>query len=302
MGFKSLGAKKLHPIDADRMTVGSQIKKLLESGYEVTVGPNGWIIDAWDPTTKKLYDDQGEDIGTRDKTFALPEAFEVRTAVAKTFLPEDKGEFSEGSDSWQALNAGYQVTLDKNGTIIDIWDPETKTTKDILGNDIGTRDVSHGEYREQQYRNPMGTTFFMGDIDKFPEGTDAWNALNAGYEVTVDERYNIIDIWHRESGRLFDVNGNEIGTRLDPYPSDVNIEDTRRQYKKLFAEIIELRRAASKERGEDKIRLQSMITAKLRKFGSLVWLYGRLLGRKRRRDKRYENRRSKSVTPQLPNK
>jgi len=60
-----------------------------------------------------------------------------------TYLPEDKNLFGEGSDIWEALNAGREVTIDRNGFIVDIWDPVSKNTYDLLGNVIGTRDTAY---------------------------------------------------------------------------------------------------------------------------------------------------------------
>jgi len=65
------------------------------------------------------------------------------TLYPQTFYPSQKDLFVKGGDAWEALNAGWQVTLDKTGNIIDVWDPVTKKTYDVLGNEITDRETSY---------------------------------------------------------------------------------------------------------------------------------------------------------------
>ena len=77
------------------------------------------------------------------QAFATARKEAVEEKYPKTFLPADKDQFVEGGDAWEALNKGRQVTLDKTGSIIDIWDPITKATYDQLGNKITDRENSY---------------------------------------------------------------------------------------------------------------------------------------------------------------
>lgn len=43
----------------------------------------------------------------------------------------DKKHFREGSNMFEALRKGYQVTRDNYGFVVDVWDPVTKTIRDI---------------------------------------------------------------------------------------------------------------------------------------------------------------------------
>ena len=60
-----------------------------------------------------------------------------------TYVKSDKDQFAEDGDTWNALKAGRQVTIDKDGHIIDVWDPATKKTYDILGNELGARETPY---------------------------------------------------------------------------------------------------------------------------------------------------------------
>jgi hypothetical protein len=60
-----------------------------------------------------------------------------------TFYKKDLREFVEGGDAWVAINAGYEVTIDRTGLIIDVWDPVTKATYDQLGGKITDRETAY---------------------------------------------------------------------------------------------------------------------------------------------------------------
>lgn len=292
-----LNVIKYYPMDIEDMTKGSRLYEALGAGNEVVVGPNGFIIDVWCPETKALFDNDGNGIGDRDEPFAMPESTEVRNIEARKYLPEDIGEFPEGGDAWEALSRGYQVTLDGKGFIIDIWDPVTKTIRNVHGGDAGDRDKGYVAYREKEFRNPMGTTYMPEDKDKFSEGTDAWNALNAGYQVTVDERYNIIDIWDPATGDVIDVFGNRYSSRKDPYPSDINIALVKAKWQALLEEIAALRSEARTVRGATRSKMHSSILAKQREYGIALFLYGRLIRRRRSYNKTEQHKQTKSQTP-----
>ncbi|MDI6733304.1 MAG: hypothetical protein QME51_05495 [Planctomycetota bacterium] len=75
------------------------------------------------------------------------------------YSPGSEGLFGEGSDAYEALKRGRQVTLDDRGSIVDVWDPTTKKLYDVLGNEIGSRDKEYElgkmpEYRKQRTRTP----------------------------------------------------------------------------------------------------------------------------------------------------
>ncbi len=82
---------------------------LLKKGYEVSVDDNGYIVDARDPRTNKLYASDGTEVGTRNKPFESDDQREIKTDIRKKYTPDQKGEFIEGSDIWQALNAGRYI-------------------------------------------------------------------------------------------------------------------------------------------------------------------------------------------------
>lgn len=48
-----------------------------------------------------------------------------------TYLPEDKHHFRYCTSTYHALAWGFQVTMDNYGFTVDVWDPVTKTVKDI---------------------------------------------------------------------------------------------------------------------------------------------------------------------------
>ncbi|MBA7542170.1 hypothetical protein ES705_34489 [subsurface metagenome] len=288
---------RFHPMHAPNMSDGSQRKTLLEAGNQVTIGPNGWIIDVWNPKTKKLYDNEGKEIGTRDEPFALPEATEVRHAKFETVLPAQRDEFAEGGDVWHALNVGFHVTLGGIGEVIDIWDPVTKTIRNLFGFEIGTRDEGYIEYRKKMVRNPMVYTNTSDDADMYDP--EHWHMvfIQLGYQVTTDSLGNTIDIWDPATGKIYNADHQEIGTRSDPYPSDNNITNLKAQYEKLLKEIAGLRREAKQTRGAAKAKMHSSIASKLREYGTILFQYGRLIGRRRRSNKNEDRKRTKGPKP-----
>lgn len=64
------------------------------------------------------------------------------------YFPADKDYFPEGSDAWECLNAGCEITVNENGKIVDVWDPKTKeffssAADAAFGVSAGTRETSY---------------------------------------------------------------------------------------------------------------------------------------------------------------
>ncbi|GAG80839.1 unnamed protein product, partial [marine sediment metagenome] len=140
-------------------------------------------------------------------------------------------------------------------------------------------------------------TYKSEDKDEFTEHGDIWEALNAGFQVTLDDRGMILDIWDPATGDTLNFYGFKIGTRSDPYPSDNNITNLKAQYEKLLKEIAELRREARQTRGAAKSKIHSSIASKLREYGTILFQYGRLIRRRRRNNKNEERKRIKGPKP-----
>jgi len=99
----------------------------------------------------------------------------VPTPLWKTYYPKDKDQFLEGTDIWEALNAGREVTLDERGFIRMIWDPITKKTYDVLGNETGTSETGFSlpvPTLPLFKFNPPYTTEQLDEIKKIAEWTD----------------------------------------------------------------------------------------------------------------------------------
>lgn len=266
---------------------------LLKKGYEVSVDDNGYIVDARDPRTNKLYASNGSEVGTRNKPFESDDQREVKKDIRKEYTPDQKGNFIEGTDIWNALNAGRNVTLDERGTIVEIRDPVTGKLYDNLGNETGkTATSGYPEGYTKEVKNPLRVTYKPADKDNFSEGSDAWEALNAGRDVTLDDRGTILDIFDPATGKQYDVLGNEIGTRTDPYPSDNNMGDIKAEARALEVQINALRRQLRTEKGAARAATNAALMGLLRERGRALWLYGRLLGRKRRMDEAYNKRKT----------
>lgn len=64
------------------------------------------------------------------------------------------------------------------------------------------------------------TRYLYADRGHFPVGSDAWEALtrSPNMQIVIDPNGFIVDIWDAESKKLYDMHGNEIGTRSTPYP------------------------------------------------------------------------------------
>ena len=59
------------------------------------------------------------------------------------YFPADKGKFYKDSDAWSALNAGYEITINPDGSIVDVWNPQTNEILDVFGNVIGIRATTY---------------------------------------------------------------------------------------------------------------------------------------------------------------
>ncbi|MDI6733585.1 MAG: hypothetical protein QME51_06755 [Planctomycetota bacterium] len=68
------------------------------------------------------------------------------------YSPGSEGLFGEGSDAYEALKRGRQVTLDDRGYIVDVWDPATGKLYDVLGNEIGSRDKQYELAKPPRYQ------------------------------------------------------------------------------------------------------------------------------------------------------
>jgi len=55
--------------------------------------------------------------------------------------------------------------------------------------------------------------YYPGQKSLFPEGGDAWEALNAGREIILDSKSMIVDIWDSVTKNVYDVFGNITGHR-----------------------------------------------------------------------------------------
>jgi len=281
---------KFYPVDVERMSEGSKLREHLAAGREVVVGPNGWILDSWDPVTKKLYDADGTEYGTREKTLMLPDTSEHRIQGAKIYLPEQASEFDEGGDMWTLLINGNQVTLSPRGRIIDVWDPATKKVLDIFGGEVGNRDTPYPEYTTKEVDNPLRYTNTLDDALMYDPEHWHMGFINQGYHVTVDSHGDTLDIWDPATGDIYDSDGNKIGTRTDPYPSDNNMSNLKAEVKELGDRITALRRQLRTERGYVKSATNTKILLLLRERGQKLWQWGRLLNRKRRMDVAYQKR------------
>jgi hypothetical protein len=113
---------------------------------EIGEGYEDWRRDFFDEKLGKgVPEDPGNDTQRWVYKLWYDELIKVNSEpeYPKTYYPSDMGQFVEGGDAWEALNLGRQVTLDKTGNIIDVWDPVTKKTYDVLGNEITDRETSY---------------------------------------------------------------------------------------------------------------------------------------------------------------
>ena len=113
---------------------------------EIGEGYEDWRRDFFDEKLGKgVPEDPGNDTQRWVYKLWYDELIKVNSEpeYPKTYYPSDKDQFGEGSDAWETLNAGRQITVDKTGSIIDVWDPVTKKTYDVLGNEITDRETSY---------------------------------------------------------------------------------------------------------------------------------------------------------------
>ena len=281
--------KTFFPNCIETFSPNSRGYALLKKGYEVSVDDDGWVVDARDPRTNKLYASDGSEVGTRDKPFESDDQREVKKDVRKKYTPEQKGEFIEGSDIWNALNAGRNVTLDERGTIVEIRDPATGKLYDNLGNETGkTATSGYLESYAKEVKNPMIHTDTPDDLDMYDPEHWITGHLREGRHVTVDNNGDILDIWDPETGIKYDADHNEIGTRSDPYPSDNNISSLVAAITQINAQIAALRAARAVLPKAARGALTAQIADLSAQRGHILYKWGRLQQRRRRMNKAYD--------------
>lgn len=285
--------KTFYPGDIKSFGLTHPAFALLQKGYEVSFNAKGWIVDARDPRTDKLYASDGSEVGTRNKPFESRDQPEVRTDVRKKYTPSQKGDFVEGSDIWNALNAGRNVTLNEKGIIVEIRDPATGKLYDNLGNETGKVVTSgYPESYAKEVKNPLIHTDTPDDISMYDPEHWIVGHLQEGRHVTVNDKGDILDIWDPKTGKQYDADHNEIGTRTDPYPSDNNMEGLKGQIDLINAQIRALRAARAGLRGAARYALSGQISALSAQRGHVLFQWGRLLGRRRRMDQAYDRKRT----------
>ena len=228
-----------YPRQKDTFTKGGDAWKALNAGRQVTVDGRGFIMEVWDPRTKKLYDRYGDEIGTKDEASKEAAGRSVRVTSGTIYTPDNRDEFIKGSDTWNALDAGRNVVLDSRGRIIEIRNPVTGELYDVLG--VG--ETPFPESYDKETKTLLTATYIHEDADTFAEGGDAWEALTISpdMQMTLDHQGFMIDIWDSKTGNLYDHFGHIIGTRKDPYPSDTNIDDLLVETRRLLGQINALR-------------------------------------------------------------
>lgn len=294
MACRSL--KTSYAVDLKPFGLTSPAFPLLEKGYEVTVNEDGWVVDARDSRTNKLYATDGSEIGSRSTPFRRDDEQEVKVLSRKNYVPEQKGLFPEGSDIWEALNAGRTVTLDERGVIVEIRDPATGKTYDLLGKETGLILPSgYIESYKKSVKNPRRATYKPKDMGIFEEGTDMWQALaiSPDMEVTLDDRGSMMDIWDSKTGTLYNRFGYVIGTRINPYPSDNNLGELKARSRVLTQGINVSKRTWYKERGRARVAAFKKLQALQRELRLKLYLYGKLQTRRRSMDEAYQRKITK---------
>jgi hypothetical protein len=129
------------------------------------------------------------------------------------YYPKDRDEFAKGGDAWLSLNAGYDVTMTERAPFItDIWDSKTGKLYDLLGNEIGWRDRPFEAYDTSGNLIAGRTTYLPGAIDpSIPD--EIKDLLDKGYEVSVNESFEIIDVWNATTKQVMDKFRKITGTR-----------------------------------------------------------------------------------------
>lgn len=293
--------KTFYPIDIESFSKEHAARALLEKGLDVSFNAYGFIVDAWDPRTKKLYNVKGEEVGLRNERFRYEDAPEYFEDHRNTFKEADKERFAKDSKEYELLDRGLEITLDKFGTLIEIRDPETNKLLDFELNEIGELEfLDLPDGYTKQIKNPLRVTYKRDDVGQFERGSDARNALeiNDNMQITLDDKGYLIDIWDSVTGDLYDALGNKIGTRKDPYPSDNNIGNLHGEIEDINEEIRRLRAIRAALPKAARAAITAQIAALNAKRGHILWQWGRLMERKRRMDVAYQKRMIKSTTKQ----
>jgi hypothetical protein len=175
---------------------------------------------------------------------AAPAAVTAPPAAGYTiYRPDPYHTTTQDPDITKWTDHGYEVTVDENGKIIDIYNPATKNVFDATGKIIGTRDDFYGTGEIKPIPAapapttppvtstptapvtptapavPIGetTTYTADDYASFGPTSIIGIFLHHGLQVTVDDHANIIDLWDPSTGNYFDADGNKLGTRTKPY-------------------------------------------------------------------------------------
>jgi len=302
-----------YPSESGSFTAGTPARKALDAGRLVLTDSNGWLVESWDPATKDLYNSKGEKIGTSQGAPKAPEKNELRITGTVTQSRDNRTPLTERArvlnginDAWLDNfffeNPDMQVTFDATGQIIEYWDSKTKKVygpeRDPDGNlsPFTERDTPFGgQAIKKEVKNPVIGTYKPDQKDQFAEGSDAWEALNAGREVTLDSRGNIISIWDREKGIDYDIFGRELGTRTDPYPSDTNISELKDTLAGFDAQIAALRASKRGQPRAVRIAIQAKINAILKRRGPVLWQLGRVTARRKKMNENSDAKRTNTI-------
>lgn len=141
--------------------------------------------------------------------------------LARTYYPHEMDLFAEGGDAWVALNQGRHITLDRQGFIVEIWDPSTGKQYDELGHEIGDRNKPKNNITKHKMDYitlfPGVTTMKLWELQKkgkisLQDIGLVLDRLKEGLEVTVDARGNIVHVRRPSDGHEMskDVQGQDV--------------------------------------------------------------------------------------------
>jgi len=118
-----------------------------------------------------------------------------------TYTPAMKDQFAEGGDAWEALDDGRQVTLNKDGMIIDIWDPVTKKTYDVMGHEIGSRDTPYAAVPDPELKDMSDAELEAARLSVISEYNQETNMLSPINKARVAKKKRLSAIVRQQTAR-----------------------------------------------------------------------------------------------------
>ncbi len=128
-----------------------------------------------------------------------------------TYYPLQYKSFTPSGPAFPLLQKGYEVSVNKNGFVVDAWNPRDKVLVNAEGETVGSREDSFQYDDAPEYFEDHKNTFKQEDKDRFRKDSKEYELLDMGLEITLDKHGTLIEIRDPVTKKLLDFELNDIG-------------------------------------------------------------------------------------------